>query len=144
MHDNRMIPEVAPPGCWAIVKVSGSRIATPLAPPSPGNTPMITPRMIPASISITLNHDSATAKPPIRDWISSISIQPQCSFDRPLDQRHLEPDFEHQEEHRRHADADHRGLQPLVLAQPDHEYRDVDRRGDIDAQHRDQADIDDQ
>ena len=33
-----------------IVKVSGSRIATPLAPPSPGSTPISTPRMMPTNI----------------------------------------------------------------------------------------------
>ncbi len=53
-----------------MVNVSGSRIATPLAPPRPGSTPMITPRTIPASISARLNQDRATAKPPINDCIS--------------------------------------------------------------------------
>ena len=33
-----------------IVKVSGSRIATPLAPPRPGSTPISTPRMMPTNI----------------------------------------------------------------------------------------------
>jgi len=30
-----------------MVKVTGSRIATPLAPPRPGRTPMMVPKMIP-------------------------------------------------------------------------------------------------
>ena len=34
-----------------IVKVSGSRMATPLAPPRPGSTPISTPRMMPTNIS---------------------------------------------------------------------------------------------
>jgi len=34
---------VVPPGDCAIEKVSGSRMATPFAPPRPGSTPMITP-----------------------------------------------------------------------------------------------------
>jgi hypothetical protein len=68
-----MIAEVAPPGCCAIEKVSGSRIATPFAPPRPGSTPMITPSTMPANISIRLNHDMATAKPPMSDWISCIA-----------------------------------------------------------------------
>ena len=46
-----------------MVNVSGSRIATPFAPPSPGNTPMMTPRMMPTNISIRLNGVSATVKP---------------------------------------------------------------------------------
>ncbi len=46
-----------------MVNVSGSRIATPFAPPSPGSTPMITPSVMPTSISIRLNGVSTTAKP---------------------------------------------------------------------------------
>ena len=40
-----MIAEVG-----GIEKVSGSRIATPLAPPRPGSTPMITPSVMPIII----------------------------------------------------------------------------------------------
>ena len=58
MHDSMMIAEVG-----GIVNVSGSRIATPLAPPSPGSTPMMTPSTMPISISSRLNGDSTTAKP---------------------------------------------------------------------------------
>ena len=38
-----------------IENVSGSRIATPLAPPRPGSTPMITPSRIPITITSRLN-----------------------------------------------------------------------------------------
>src|SRR5579862_1068557 len=105
MHESRMIAEVCPPGCCAIEKVSGSRIATPLAPPSPGSTPMITPSVMPASISTRLNHESATAKPPIKLWISCIatSAEAQGRFERSLGQRDLEPDLEHHEEGHHHA-----------------------------------------
>ena len=65
-----MIADVAPPGCCAIVNVSGSRIATPFAPPRPGNTPISTPNVTPANMRARLNHVIAMAKPPIRDWIS--------------------------------------------------------------------------
>ena len=58
-----MIAEVG-----GIVNVSGSRIATPFAPPSPGSTPMITPSTMPISISSMLNGDSTTAKP----WNSAV------------------------------------------------------------------------
>ncbi len=44
-----MMPEVCD-----IVNVSGSRMATPLAPPSPGSTPMITPSTTPTIISMRL------------------------------------------------------------------------------------------
>ena len=52
-----------------MVNVSGSRIATPFAPPSPGSTPMMTPSVMPTNISIRLNGVSATAKP----WNSALS-----------------------------------------------------------------------
>src|SRR5579859_7824708 len=110
MHDSRMMAEVCPPGVDAIEKVSGSRIATPLAPPRPGSTPMITPRMIPANMSIRLNHDSATWKPPIRDSISCIAASGEAEgrLERTLGQWNLEPDLEHQEERDHHADRHRR------------------------------------
>ena len=37
-----------------MLKVRGSRIATPLAPPSPGSTPMMTPSVMPMIISMML------------------------------------------------------------------------------------------
>ena len=46
-----------------IENVSGSRIATPLAPPRPGSTPMITPSMMPMTISRRLYGWRTTAKP---------------------------------------------------------------------------------
>ena len=53
-----MIAEVG-----GMVNVSGSRIATPFAPPRPGSTPMMTPSTMPIIISRTLNGVRATAKP---------------------------------------------------------------------------------
>ena len=44
-------------------KVSGSRIATPLAPPSPGSTPMIVPSVMPTMARNRLWGWSATWKP---------------------------------------------------------------------------------
>src|SRR6476661_2473039 len=124
MHERRMMAEVFPPGDCAIENVSGSRIATPFAPPRPGSTPMITPRMIPANMSIRLNHESATAKPPRRCWISSISAasrEPEGRFERTLRQRDLGPDLEHEEERHHRHDA-HRGdLRPAVLPEVAHE-----------------------
>src|SRR5476651_1460796 len=134
MHDSRMIAEVVPPGCCAMPKVSGSRIATPLAPPRPGSTPMITPRITPANISTILVSESATAKPCIRDWICSISAQPQPGFERPLGQRNLEPDFEDDVEEHAVADADRGQLPPLILAEPAHEEADEQDGRDVDAQ----------
>src|SRR5690348_5766162 len=137
MHDSRMMAEVCPPGCCAMENVSGKRIATPLAPPRPGSTPITTARVIPASMSIRLNHDSATAKPTIKDWISCTSAplrEPEGRFERALGQRNLEPDLEHHEEDRHRAHAHGRDLRPPVLAEVAHEERDEQRRGHVDAQ----------
>ncbi len=65
-----------------IVNVSGSRIATPLAPPSPGSTPMITPSTMPMIISSMLNGDSTTANP----WNSELSST-KCVSSRSLVRR---------------------------------------------------------
>ena len=46
-----------------MLKVSGSRMATPLAPPRPGSTPTMTPSTMPTTISIRLNGCATTAKP---------------------------------------------------------------------------------
>src|SRR6185369_13048217 len=128
MQDSRMIAEVVPPGCCDMPKVNGSRIATPLAPPSPGSTPMITPRITPANISTMFFIDSAIAKPCINDWISSISVQPQQGFQRPFRQRDLEPHFEDDEEKDAVADADRGQLPPVVFAEPAHEESDEQDR----------------
>src|ERR1700716_2862949 len=143
MHESRMIAEVVPPGDCAIEKVSGSRMATPLAPPRPGNTPMITPSTMPTNISAMFLKVRATTKPCSSDWISSIRLaQAQQGLERPLRQRHLEPVFEDQEEDHAVADADRRDLPPRVLAQPAHEEGDEHRRGDVDAGPADEPDID--
>src|SRR5688500_18112271 len=121
MQESRMIAEVAPPGVCAMPKVSGSRMATPFAPPRPGSTPMITPRITPVNISTRFIGVSATPKPCISDWISSTSVEPEEPFHRAFRQRHLEPDLEDEIEHHRRAQA-HRGdLPPRILPQPAHE-----------------------
>ena len=58
MHVSRMIAEVG-----GIVNVSGKRIATPLAPPRPGKTPMMVPSRIPTTAMKRLNGVTATWKP---------------------------------------------------------------------------------
>jgi len=46
-----------------MVKVSGSRMATPLAPPSPGSTPIRTPSTIPTIIRSMFIGVRTTANP---------------------------------------------------------------------------------
>jgi hypothetical protein len=71
MQDNMMIAEVGD-----MLKVSGSRIAMPLAPPRPGSTPIRTPSTMPTIITMMLNGCSTTPKPCIRLPSSSITASP--------------------------------------------------------------------
>ena len=47
----------------SIVNVSGSRIATPFGPPSPGSTPTKMPSTSPTIITARIFHVSRTEKP---------------------------------------------------------------------------------
>src|SRR3981189_2256678 len=58
MHDSITIADVG-----SMVKVSGSRIATPFGPPSPGSTPTKMPITSPTIISNSVFHVISTAKP---------------------------------------------------------------------------------
>src|SRR5687767_11960558 len=142
MHDSRMIAEVAPPGVCAMPKVSGSRMATPLAPPSPGSTPISTPRITPTNMRPMLIGVRATPNPCARAWISSKLVQPQPGFDGALGQRHLEPHLEDDVEHRDGNHADHGHLPPHVLPQPAHEEADEEDGRHVDADPGDEEGVD--
>src|SRR5437879_3349506 len=122
MQDSMMMADVGD-----IVKVRGSRIATPLAPPNPGRTPITTPRMIPTNIRPMFIGVRTTPNPCISAPTSCmcVSIAEEAQWiERALEQRDLEPHFEHEEED---GVDDQRGddaLQPGVLSQDDHEQRD--------------------
>jgi hypothetical protein len=58
MQDSMMMAEVGD-----IEKVNGKRIATPLAPPRPGKTPITTPSKMPITITMMLKGWITTAKP---------------------------------------------------------------------------------
>src|ERR1700752_2190386 len=142
MQESRMMAEVAPPGVCAMLKVSGSRMATPLAPPRPGSTPMMTPRITPVNMNSRFCSVSATAKPPARACISATSVQPEQSFDGTLGQRHQEPALEDREQTHRGPDADGRHFPPGEFAQPAHEEGDEHDRGDVDADPADRSGVD--
>src|SRR6187455_121341 len=129
MHESITIAEVGD-----IVKVSGSRIATPLAPPSPGRTPISTPSVMPTNIRPMFSGVRTTAKPCSSELSSTIRLvaQERERSEGPLVERHLEPDLEHGEERGADEDADQRRLPRRVLAEDDHEHGDVDRRRDVD------------
>src|SRR3981189_1467948 len=69
MHDSITIADVG-----SMVKVSGSRIATPFGPPSPGSTPTKMPSTSPTIISNSVFHVIRTAKPCISRPKASIEI----------------------------------------------------------------------
>src|SRR5436853_3279227 len=58
MHDSITIADVG-----SMVNVSGSRIATPFGPPSPGSTPTKMPSTSPTIIRASVFHVSRTANP---------------------------------------------------------------------------------
>src|ERR1700754_3089939 len=89
MQDSITIAEVG-----SIVKVSGSRIATPLGPPSPGSTPTKMPSTSPTIISASVFHVSRTAKPWSRRPKASIALISEPGFERALRHQHVEGDVE--------------------------------------------------
>src|SRR6266704_3086780 len=129
-----------------------SRMIAPFAPPKPGSTPMMIPRMTPTNMSSRLSGDSATPNPCSSALTSSTraslsrrehrranpparrSIESQCSLERPFGKGHREPYFEDQEKCDADAYRDRRDCDPRVLAQVPHEVRDVQGGREIEAQ----------
>src|SRR3954470_14728534 len=111
MQDSMMIAEVGD-----MLKVSGNRMATPFAPPSPGRTPMMTPSTMPTSITRMLKGCKTTAKPWNRLAISSMTLalayqgqgcirsEMEQIFDWSLRKRKKKPLLEHHVKCDRHAD----------------------------------------
>src|SRR5690606_35183686 len=84
IQDSRMMADVG-----FIEKVSGSRMATPLGPPKPGNTPTTMPSKIPRNIKPRLPQLSTWPKPPINALSSSMCVSSvtEPGFQRPFGQR---------------------------------------------------------
>src|SRR2546429_650290 len=124
---SRMIAEVG-----GIVKVSGSRMATPLAPPSPGSTPMTVPSKIPTTAMNTLNGVMARWKPWARFSRPTRSV-PQPGLEGALGHGHQEPLLEDDERHHgnRHRQPD--DAHPAVAAHPPHVERHVHGGGDVES-----------
>src|SRR5882762_1825992 len=102
MHDSITMAEVG-----SMVKVSGSRIATPFGPPSPGSTPTKMPSTRPTIISRSVFHVSRTAKPCINRPKASITRGPadllmaEGRFKRPFRHDDVERYIEGHEHHGR-------------------------------------------
>src|SRR3984957_12366066 len=97
MHDSITIADVG-----SMVKVSGSRIATPLGPPSPGSTPTKIPSTRPTIIRASVFHVIRTAKPCSSRPKASIEqlsclarkLVAEGRFQRPLRHDDVERDIE--------------------------------------------------
>src|SRR5215472_11311351 len=95
MHDSITMAEVG-----SIVNVSGSRIATPLGPPSPGSTPTKMPSTSPTIISASVFQVSRTANPCRSRPKASIVLFPpgllvaEGRFERPFRHDDIEHDIE--------------------------------------------------
>src|SRR3984957_14242852 len=102
MHDTIPIADVG-----SMVNVSGSRIATPLGPPSPGSTPTKIPSTRPTIIRTSVFHVIRTAKPCSNRPKASIKQLPcpacklvaEGRFQRPLRHDDVERDVEGHEHH---------------------------------------------
>src|SRR5260370_27918079 len=76
MNDSITIADVG-----SMVNVSGSRMATPFGPPSPGSTPTKMPSTSPTIIRRSVFQVSRTAKPCINRPKASIQIYPYFAHD---------------------------------------------------------------
>src|SRR5689334_7223860 len=135
MQDSITIAEVG-----SIEKVSGSRIATPFGPPSPGSTPTKMPSTRPSIIRVSLSQVSSTWKPwnrssnasilgsfrvilseksaTFRDHAWSVS---EIALERALGHEDVEGDLEgHEHRDREHEGGEQRDPDP-DLPDPPHE-----------------------
>src|ERR1700760_1318031 len=128
MLDSITIAEVG-----SIVKVSGSRIATPLGPPRPGSTPTKIPSTSPTIIRTSVLPVSRTAKPCIKRPKASIAIRlvAEGRFERPLRHDDVEGDVEGNEHGRGEDEGGQQRLPQRNLADQAHEARNQEEARDI-------------
>src|ERR1700761_2231563 len=99
MHDSITMADVG-----SMVNVSGSSIAPPFGPPSPGSTPTKMPSTRPTIISASVFQVSRTAKPCSSRPRASMSLPgllvAEGRFERPLRHDNVERDVESDEHDR--------------------------------------------
>src|ERR1700760_1247058 len=135
MLDNITMAEVG-----SMVKVSGSRIATPLGPPSPGSTPTKMPSTRPTIISAMIFHVISTAKPCSSNPKASMKDL-SCSgihasvaegrLERSLGHDDVKRDVEGHEHQRGEDEGGEQRLPPRDLSDQRHETRDQQETRDI-------------
>src|SRR5260370_14021795 len=134
MQDSITIAEVG-----SMVKVSGSRIATPLGPPSPGSTPTKMPSTSPTIIRARVFHVSRTAKPCSSSPKASIAwscrgLVTEGRFQRSLRHDDVERDVESQEHRRGEHEGRAQRFPQCDLAAQAHEARNPQEARDIESQ----------
>jgi hypothetical protein len=90
----------------SMVKVSGSRMATPFGPPRPGSTPTKMPSTSPTIIKASVFQVIKTAKPCRRSVKASIVLISKKSFERPLRHDDVKRDLEGDKHGEREQEAD--------------------------------------
>src|SRR6266487_2000791 len=118
MHESMTMAEVG-----SMVKVSGSRMATPFGPPRPGSTPTKMPSTRPTSISASVFQVSRTAKPCIRRVRASI-LESERRFERPLGHDDVEGELERGEHGECEEETCKQRLPPGDATDKSHEARD--------------------
>src|ERR1700751_1231065 len=131
MQDSITIADVG-----SIVKVSGSRIATPFGPPSPGSTPTKMPSTSPTIISASVFQVRSTAKPCTSRPKASIlppaaPLVAEGRFERPLRHDDVEGDVEGHEHDRGEDEGGRERLPQRDLADQAHEAGDQEKARDI-------------
>src|SRR5689334_22057368 len=99
--------------------VRGSRMATPFAPPSPGNTPMIVPSVMPTTAKNRFSCARACWKPMTMFSNPIASVSP-VMLERTLGHGDEEPLLEDDERDHRHGEGERDHGQPGVAAHAPH------------------------
>src|SRR5437879_3326560 len=128
MQDSITIAEVG-----SMVKVSGSRIATPFGPPRPGNTPTKMPSTSPTIIRASIFHVSRTAKPCSKRPKASMAIflVSEGRFERALRHDDVEGYVEGDEHDRGEDECCEQRFPQRDLADHAHEGRDQQEARDV-------------
>src|SRR5260221_12727757 len=135
MQDSMTMAEVG-----SIVKVSGSRIATPLGPPNPGSTPTKMPSTSPTIISNNVFHVSRTAKPCMSRPKASITrglsiyLIAKGRFQRSLRHDDVEGDVEGHEHRGGEQEGGQQRFPKRDLADHSHEGCDQKEARDVEAE----------
>src|ERR1700682_1103407 len=135
MQDSITMAEVG-----SMVKVSGSRIATPLGPPNPGSTPTKMPSTKPTIIRASVFHVSRTAKPCMSrpkasiTRVLSIYLIAKGRFERSLRHDDVEGDVEGHEHHGGEHEGGQQRLPQRDLADHSHEGCDQEETCDIESE----------